>query len=246
MITVQNIGQMLQLLESNYGQKFYDGVPKENVIRLWASQFQDDDPRAVLQGVQNCINTMTYKPTIADIRKRMAQAKMGGQMTSIEAFQQITDAVRMSHDRDSSITAFNALAPILRKVVGKPQILRDWHNVPTESYHTVIMSAIRESYRELAQREFDFYALPKPLQTAESWRIDAPDQAALPEPEVQKTIEEIVTEANEKASEHGMTMTPELQQKHSSRVGAFLAPMTAEEKKLVEMRENRKAEWSLK
>ena len=241
-MTVKDIGVMLELLEANYGQKFYDGVNKENVVRLWAMMFKDDDQNEVLQAVINCVNTMTYKPTIADIRKRMAQAKMGGQLTATEAFQLIHKAVNSIYDKESATKAFNGFPSIVRKVVGSPAILISWSRVSEEAFMTVVMSAIRESYRELAQREFDYYALPKKVQALESWRVDAPSQEALPEPEKQKSIDEIIEEANVRAAEHGMQMTPELKQKHASRVSDFLKPMTEEDLKRIEASESRKFE----
>lgn len=242
MITTQNIGVMLQLLEANYGSKFYDGVPKENVVKLWASQFKDDDPALVLQGVQNCINTMPYKPTIADIRKRMAQAKMKGQMTAMEAFCEISKAVSRSYDRDSAVKAYNDLPPILRKVVCFPSQLTSWRKVSDESFQTVIMSAIRESYKESAQLEADYYALPGKLQKAEGWRVDNPDQAALPEPEVQKSIDQIVDEANQEAARHRV-MTDDMKKKNASKIGNFLSPMTADEKKMYEAKQKARDKW---
>lgn len=245
-MTVNDITTILTMLESNYGMKFYDGAPKENVIALWISQFKNDDPAEVLEGVQNCIATLSYKPTIADVRKRMAGNAMLGQMTSIEAFHEISKAVAKSYDRDSATQAYNDLPGILRKVVGFPTRLTTWRKISDESFETVIMSAIRESYRELAQREADYHALPKPLKAKEQWRLDAPEQAELPEAEIKKSIDEIIEDSNRHAAAHGMTMTDELAEKHAGKVADFLKPMTRDEKKAVEARENQKSDQYLK
>ena len=164
MMTQQEIGVMLDILEANYGQKFYDGVNKDNVMKLWLAMFRNDDPKLVMQGVQNCINTMAYKPTIADIRRRMAQARMSGQMTELEAFREISRAVDAANSKDAAVRAFADLPPVLRKLTGTPEQLRSWRMVGEESFQTVIMSQITRSYRELAQREADYYALPAHLQ----------------------------------------------------------------------------------
>ena len=236
MITVQDIGSMLQMLEANYGAKFYDGVPKENVVMTWASQFRDDDPRLVMQGVRNCINTMPYKPTIADIRQRMSANRMKGQMTSMEAFNVITKAVDKSYDRESATKAYNDLPPILRKLVGFPSKLISWHHVSEESFQTVIMSAIRESYRELAKREADYYALPEDMKKSENWRVNAPEYAELPEPMTEKSIEEIVAEANSKSAENRV-VTDELKAKTAQKVNSFIKPITENEMKMHKAKE---------
>lgn len=233
MMTVQDIQSTLKLLTANYGEEFYKGTNEADVLKLWSVQFSNDDPKEVVLAVNNCIATMSYKPRIADIRKRMAQAKMEGQPTATEAFEMISRAVDSAYDRGSATKAFNDFPPIVRKVVGNATRLVKWHHVSDEAFETVVMSAIRESYRELAQREADYYALPKPLQAMESWRIEAPTQEALPEPEATKTIAEVIAEANAKSAEHGMHMTAELKEKHSGRVDAFLSPMSDDEKKAI-------------
>ena len=229
------------MLSANYGENFYKGTNAEDVLLLWSVQFADDDPEEVMQAVQNCIATLSWKPNIADIRKRMAGNVMKGQMTPTEAFQQISIAVSKSYDRESAAKQFNALSPILRKTVGTPAQLISWNNVSDEAFQTVIMSAIRESYKEFAQREADYHALPNFAKQDEQWRINAPENVALPEPEIAKSVDEIIAESNQKAAEYGMQMTPELARKHADGVAAFLKPMTDDEIKMVEAREEAKS-----
>lgn len=240
MMTIRDIGLMMEVLEANYGQKFYDGVNKDNVIVLWQKMFADDDPKEVMKGVLNCVNTMPYKPTIADIRQRMAQSKMAGQMTELEAFQTISKAVDDATSKDEAVKAFTALPPVLRKLVSSPSWLRKWRTVSEESFNTVVMSQIVRSYRELAKWEADYHALPKQLQELEQWRIESPSLDGLPEP-VEKTVDEIIEESNAKAAEHRV-MTPELKEKHRERVEDFLTPMSEKEKKRIE--EKQVKDWS--
>ena len=229
MMTIDDITKVLKMLTANYGEDFYRGTNEEDVLTLWAVQFANDDPGEVMKAVQNCIATLPYKPRIADIRKRIAGSVMKGQMTTMEAFQEISKAVRKSYDRESAAAAFNDLPPILRKVVGQSAQLASWRKVNDEAFQTVIMSAIRESYREKAQQEADYYAMPKPLQSLESWRIEGAEQEALPEPIPEKTVDEIIEESNRHAAEHGMKMTEDLLEKNKIKVEAFLAPITPEE-----------------
>ena len=242
MMTSDDIKLVLKMLSANYGADFYKGTNPEDVMRLWSVQFANDDPKDVMLAVQNCIATLSWKPNIADIRKRMAGNAMQGQMTPTEAFQQISLAVSKSYDRESAAKQFNNLPPILRKTVGFPAQLISWRNVSDEAFQTVIMSAIRESYKEFAQREADYHALPDFAKQKEQWRIDAPESVALPQSESAKSIDDVIAESYRKAAEHGMQMTPELAEKHESRVNDFLAPITADEKKMIEAREKAKAE----
>lgn len=185
MMTIQNVTEVLKLLEANYGDDFYRGTNRTDVLKLWAATFAEDDPAEVLKAVQNCINTLPYKPKIADIRRRMAGNVMRGQMTEIEAFLCIKTAVNDAGDRESAIAAFDRLPGICQKLAGTPNQLRDWRRVSDEAFETVVASMIRSSYRELAQREADYYALPERLQKVEAWRIEAGPKVdnALPAPE---------------------------------------------------------------
>lgn len=232
MITIQDIGKMLTLLESNYGKSFYDGVDKDNVIKTWAIQFRNDDPVRVMKGVQNCINTMDRKPTIASIREQMPKTRK--QMTEIEAFQRVKAAVRKATDRTSAVIAYNELPGILRKVVGNAEQLRDWQSVEDGTFETVIASLIMRTYRELARQEEIYYNLPEHLQD-KTW--ETPEPEALPEPKHQKTVDEILEESYDIPDEYKMVMTPELQAKHAARLQQFITPMTEQEKKAFEQRE---------
>ena len=156
MMTVQDIKMMLKILSANYGESFSKGTDETDVLKLWSTVFANDDPALVKNGVQNCINTMTYKPTIADIRIRMAKSKIKGQMTPMEAFQEIANARDKVYDRESATKAFNSLSPLCKKVTGSTSILVGWSRISDEAFYTVVMSAIRESYRELAQRQLDW------------------------------------------------------------------------------------------
>lgn len=246
MMTKENIGMLLDILEANYGQKFYDGVDKDNVLNLWTMNFRNDDPELVLYGVQCCINTMRYKPTIADVREFMAKKRMKGQMTEIEAFQTIKSAVNKSKSKELSYKAFNELPAICRKIVVNPSQLWDWRVVSEESFETVVASMITRTYRSVAEGDAEFYALPEHLQREESWHIEAPEQVALPEAKKPETMTEILDrmDAEARAYREKYGITPKAD--YSDKVSAFKAPLTEEDKKRVELREKQKAEWSLK
>ena len=241
MMTIENIGTVLDILEANYGQKFYDGVSRENVVDLWTFAFQNDDPAVVMQAVQKCINTMSYKPTIADIRKRMVQVQV---LSEIEAFQAIKDAVHLAVDEESSYRAFNDLPGLCRKIVRQPSQLRDWRMVSAETFETVVASMISRSYRVHADKETEYYSLPVEIQKAEAWRIEAPKQAVLPEPKRQKTFEEMDMEREQSEiayrKRYGIENTPEMTERNREKVSTFA--MTDEEIKAMEEKLKQKFE----
>ena len=58
MMTITDIGTMLQLLEANYGSGMYKDTNRENVLNLWTVMFEDDDPKEVAYAVKDCIATL--------------------------------------------------------------------------------------------------------------------------------------------------------------------------------------------
>lgn len=227
---------------AHYYPRFYAESDPNTVFEDWFEFFENNSFNAVMHAVKAHVSTSKFAPTIADLKAQMVESYLQNKPTSIQAFQVISDAVRKTYDRADAVKQYNALPPILKKLVGKPEQLRDWSNIDDSTFQTVIMSAIRESYTELAKREAKFYAFPAELQRAEIWRIADPGPAELPAPEITKTVDEIIEEANAGAAAHGMVMTDDLKKKNAARVDAFLKPVTKAEEKALEFRDQQRLE----
>lgn len=234
MMSIEEIGLMLDMLEANYGESFYRGTNKKNVLKTWAVQFAHDDPKEVAEAVRTVINTCEFRPNISHIRRAMAAAKMAGQLTEIEAFRLISEAVNKTYGWESAVAAFNELPPILRKLTGTPNMLQAWAKVDAKTFQSVNMSAIRASYKELKEQEAEYYALPKDLRESQQWRIAAPEIQALPEPKHERTVSEMLDDmdrfAREYREKYSMTANPA----YDDRVTAFREPLTPEEQKIIE------------
>lgn len=83
-ISIVNIGTVLDLLEANYGTRLYKDTNRENVLKLWASMFSQDDPREVLTAVKEYIENETFPPTVADIKRIMKRNRKQGKTTDIQ------------------------------------------------------------------------------------------------------------------------------------------------------------------
>ena len=187
MITATDINMIMDLLVAAYGEKAYPlDNPKQmaKISNLWHTMFKDDDPAEVLIAVKNCIATLQFPPKIADIKTRIAQNRMAGQMTEMEVWNMIRKAVEESNSRENSQKIYDRLPKIVQRTVGSASQLRAWRSVEDSQFETVVASNCMRSYRTLAQREAGYYALPEDMQQAESWRIEGPAQTApgLPKP----------------------------------------------------------------
>ena len=225
MMTKKDIAMTIDLLITAYDEKAYpvDSQEKmEKMINLWTVMFEDDSPLEVLKAVKNCIATCHFPPRIVDIKQRISKAKLKGQMTEMEAWNEVRKAIDKADSRNSAIEAFKSLPPILQKLVCDPSRLRYWYKCGDDTLEGVISSNVQRSYRELALREADYYTLPADLQQAEQWRIEAPALNELPEPVKQKTVDDIYDEIEQKTKEYRERYGLKPNAAYESRVAEFL------------------------
>ena len=180
-MTADEMIKVLERLEEYY-KNFYAGADKDKVFKAWYRMFADDDFDEVKRAVVAYICTETFAPTVAGIKTIMAENRMAGQMTEMEAWQAICDAVDYSTNREEARKHYDALPSLLKKLVVSPSRLIAWRRLDENTFEGVIASNVQRSYRELARREAVYYAIPGQLQAEQQWRIEGPkDQLALPE-----------------------------------------------------------------
>ena len=189
MLTNENVGEILDLLIANYGDKAYpqSAEGRQRLLNLWQVMFADDDPREVLVAVKDCIATLTFTPKVADIKSRIAKNRLQGQLTEAEVGHLVRKAVENSSSKAEAKQEFDNLPKTVQRSVGSPSALRSWRSVGEEQFETVILSMVYRSYRIEAEREASYHALPSDIQQIEQWKIDgAPKPEALPAPEAPK------------------------------------------------------------
>ena len=189
-MTENEMAMVLTRLEEYY-RNFYSGSEKTRVFNAWYTMFRDDDVAEVNRAVIVHICTDKFAPTVASIKTIMAENRMAGQMTEMQAWGAIRDAVDYSTNRDEARKQYDRLPPLLKKVAGSPAQLIAWRKVNEDSFEGVIASNVQRSYRELARREAVYHAIPGQLQAEQHWRIEGPkEQIALPEAEKKLKFEE--------------------------------------------------------
>ena len=180
-MTKQEMAKVLERLEDYY-RNFYNGADKQKILDSWFLIFRDDDASEVNRAVLAYICTEKFAPTVAGIKTLMAEERMAGQMTEMQAWQKIRDAVEYSSNRDEARKQYDRLPVILKKIVGSPSQLISWRKVSEDTFEGVIASNCQRSYRELARHEAVYYAIPGQLQAEQKWRVEeTKQQEALPE-----------------------------------------------------------------
>lgn len=155
--------KVLAVLKAAY-PAFYRGMKADElngIVNLWASQFEGDDYKTVGAAVQAHIATDTkgYPPHIGAIKEAIRKITQPDEMSEMEAWGYVASALRNSGY--NSVTVFDKLPPVVRRIVGSPSQLREWAMMDSDTVQSVVQSNFMRSYRARAQHEREYLALPE-------------------------------------------------------------------------------------
>ena len=157
-MTREETKAILAVLKAGY-PNFYKDMTKEdakNTVDLWATMFADEKPQIVIEAVKSLICTLKYPPTIADVKEKIALITQPPAMTEMEAWQIVRKAISYYNAEENFIN----LPPEIQKVVGSPNMLREWALMNVETVNSVIQSNFMRSYKAMAAREREYAMLP--------------------------------------------------------------------------------------
>ena len=157
-MTRQEALKILTVLKTAY-PNFYKDYSKEELnaaIDLWATMFAEEHPEIVTEAIKALMCTLKYPPTIADVKEKIAMITQPPTMTEMEAWEQVRRAISYYHANE----AFANLPPILQKIVGSPNQLREWALMDVETVNSVIQSNFMRSYKAKVAQEKEYAMLP--------------------------------------------------------------------------------------
>lgn len=142
-------------------------------VRLWAEMFADDDPAVVAAAVKALIvaDDKGYPPHIGAVKTKMRKLTNPGEMSESEAWGKISLALQ--NGIYGAKEEFEKLPPVLQKVVGSPNQLREWAVMDLETVQSVVASNVQRSYRTHVQREREYNALPNDVKALVSGLADS-------------------------------------------------------------------------
>ncbi len=155
---------------------FYRSQDKQEAraaIDLWASMFADDDPAVVAAAVKALIvaDDKGYPPHIGAVKAKMRKLTSPHEMSEGEAWGKISLALQ--NGIYGAKKEFEKLPPVLQKVVGSPNQLREWAVMDLETVQSVVASNVQRSYRTHVQREREYNALPNDVKALVSGLADS-------------------------------------------------------------------------
>lgn len=151
-------------------------------IRIWAKVFADDPANAVQAAVMAHISSTEdrFMPPPGAIKRRLSEMQTGGDvLTSAEAWQLVSRAAKRGLYNASE--EFDKLPPVVQRLVGSPNQLREWAMMDAETVQSVVASNFQRSYTVRAEKEREFAALPSESRTTLSAIADKVGFSALPE-----------------------------------------------------------------
>lgn len=160
---------------------FYKDMSQEEAkqtVMLWAEMFAEDPYELVLLAVKALIETDSkgYPPHIGAVKEKLRLITGGDEMTEAEAWGIVAKALRNS--TYGSREEFEKFPPVIKRIVGSPNQLREWGMMGSETVHSVVASNFQRSYKAIAQREREIAKLPPDVKAivgkiAKGKRLDA-------------------------------------------------------------------------
>lgn len=160
--------KIMAVLRAAYPQ-YYRNISDEdaaNVVNLWTDLFAEDDASFVGAAVKAIIvaDNREFPPLVGTIKEKMRQLTTPNELTEGEAWAIIAKAVKNS--LYASREEFDALPPMLKKLVRSPSQLKDWAMMDSETLHSVVASNVQKAFRTIAKREQEAEKLPASVKIA--------------------------------------------------------------------------------
>jgi len=158
-MTRQEALAIMAMLKTAY-PSFYKDFRKEELnaaVNLWATMFSEEPVQLVTEAIKALICTLKYPPTIADVKEKIHLLTQPQAMSELEAWNTVKRAISY-YDADET---FAQLPPLLQKIVGSPNTLREWSLMDVETVNSVIQSNFMRSYRAKIMQEKEFAMLPE-------------------------------------------------------------------------------------
>lgn len=167
-MTREDTLDLLSVLKAAY-PNFYRGMTvkdADHVVDLWFEMFKDEPAGLVALAVKRHIATDTkgFPPHIGAIKDAIVKIQQPDEMTEIEAWNIVRNAIR-SYSWDAQ-EQFDKLPPVLQRLVGSPNQLVEWGQMPAETVASVVASNFQRSYKARAANEREFLALPTEVKDA--------------------------------------------------------------------------------
>lgn len=161
-MTREGVIKIMSVLRGAYPQ-FYRDISKAealDTINLWTDMFANDDESLVAAAVKSVIESdeKGFPPTIGQVKAKMRLLTSAGELTEADVWNIVKKALRNGiYDAAKEFAAF---PPVVKRIVGSSEQLREWATMDSETVHSVVASNFQRSYRAISAREREIAKLP--------------------------------------------------------------------------------------
>ena len=161
-MTLEEAAKIVGILEFNYPdtRRHQSDEAYITYIRNWHSFFEHDSFELVEAAVRAYIATSTerFMPNVGQIKEQIRKLTAPEQMSEAEAWTRIKKA--LSNGLYGAEEEYAKLPPVLQRLVGSPNRLREWAQMDADTVEAVIGSNIQRSYRAISAQEAEWAKLP--------------------------------------------------------------------------------------
>jgi hypothetical protein len=165
-MTKQETAKILSVIKLAYPHSFKDLSKSEMpmMVELWHDQFKGDTYHDVDIAVRAFISTSKdgYPPSIGQIKASMFNTAKNANESVLTA--QAASAIlakAVSRSGWHSVEEFEKLPPAIQKVVHDPEMLKQWSQMDSQTFHSVVLSNFQRSYNAEVEREEHYEMLPE-------------------------------------------------------------------------------------
>lgn len=142
---------------------FYRGISKveaEDTVNLWLDIFGDYPYQLMAAAVKSFIEAdeKGFPPVPGQISAKIRLITEPERQGESEAWSLVAAAVK--NGLYGYREEFQKLPPIVQKIVGMPEQLRDWAMMESGTFHSVVASNFQRAYRTASAREAELAKLP--------------------------------------------------------------------------------------
>lgn len=164
-MTYEETLKVFAVMKANY-HNFYKNMTRidaEAQVNLWFEMFQDTPYELVGMALKSFIATDTegYPPNVGKIKKQIQILTQKDEMTEQEAVNLILKAC--SNSLYNAQSEFDKLPPVLQRLAGSPNQLREWAMMESEVLNSVVSSNLMRSFKVVKERERQHQALPSSM-----------------------------------------------------------------------------------
>lgn len=164
-MTYEETLKIFAVMKANY-HNFYKSMTRidaEAQVNLWFEMFQDTPYELVGMALKAFIATDTegYPPNVGKIKEQIRKLTQKDEMTEQEAVNLILKAC--SNSLYNAQSEFDKLPPVLQRLAGSPNQLREWAMMESEVLNSVVSSNLMRSFKVVKERERQQQALPSSM-----------------------------------------------------------------------------------